>query len=81
MLLQKKDETDNTDIHEDFKRVFLEQDPTSWKANEVYRLAYQDSGALNSYLLCYDDKITEISFDWEPTTEQMEIVAEKLNVN
>lgn len=79
--IDKKDETDNSDIPEGFKHVYLEQDPTSWKANEVYRLAYQDSGALNSYLLCYDDKIIEISFDWEPTTEQMAIVAEKLNGN
>ena len=76
--IDKKDETDNTDIPEGFKRVYLEQDPTPWKANEVYQLAYQDSGALNSYLLCYDDRIIEISFDWEPTAEQMAIVAAKL---
>ena len=79
--IDKKDETDNTDIPEGFKRVYLEQDPTPWKANEVYRLAYQDSGSLNSYLLCYDDRIIEISFDWEPTEAQMSIVAEKLSGN
>ena len=79
--IDKKDETDNADIPEGFKRVYLEQDPTPWKANEVYQLAYQDSGALNSYLLCYDDRIIEISFDWEPTAEQMAIVAEKLSGN
>ena len=76
--IDKKDETDNTDIPEGFKRVYLEQDPTPWKANEVYQLAYQDTGTLNSYLLCYDDRIIEISFDWEPTAEQMAIVAAKL---
>ena len=52
-----------------------------WNANKVYQLAYQDSGALNSYLLCYDDRIIEISFDWKPTAEQMAIVADKLSGN
>ncbi len=80
-LLDKKDETDNTNIPEGFKRVYLVQDPVPWKANEVYQLAYQDTGALNEYLLCYDDRIIEINFDWEPTAEQMAIVAEKLNGN
>ena len=77
--IDKTDETDNTNIPEGFKRVYLKQDPTPWKANEVYQLAYQDTGTLNSYLLCYDDIIIEISFDWEPTTEQMAIVGKKLN--
>jgi len=78
-MIDKKDETDNHRIPEGFKRVYLEQDPTPWKANEAYQLAYQDTGTLNSYLLCYDDRIIEISFDWEPDAEQMAIVAEKLN--
>lgn len=77
--IDKKDETDNTDIPEDFKRMYLEQDPTPWKANEVYQLAYQDVGTLNRYILCYDDRIIEINFNWEPTAEQMAIIAEKLN--
>ena len=80
-LIDKEDETDNKNIPEGFKRVYLEQDPIPWKANEVYQLAYQDSGTLNSYLLCYDDRIIEIRFDWEPTAEQMEIVAKKLTGN
>ena len=79
--IDKEDETDNANIPEGFKRVYLEQDPTPWKANEVYQLAYQDTGALNRYLLCYDDRIIEIRFDWEPTAEQMAIVAEKLSGN
>ena len=78
-MIDKKDETDNTNTPEGFKRVYLEQDPMPWKAKEVYQLAYQDTGTLNSYLLCYDDRIIEIDFNWEPTTEQMAIVAKKLN--
>ena len=80
-MIDKMDETDNTDIPEGFKRVYLEQDPMPWNANKVYQLAYQDSGNLNSYLLCYDDRIIEISFDWKPTAEQMAIVADKLSGN
>ena len=31
--------------------------------------------------IIYDDRIIEIRFDWEPTEEQMAIVAEKLSGN
>jgi len=80
-IIDKEDETDNRNIPEGFKRVYLEQDPEPWKANEVYRLAYQNTGALNKYLLCYEDRIIEIRFDWEPTEEQMATVAKKLGGN
>ena len=53
----------------------------SWEANEVYRLYDLEYGARNTYLLCYDNLIVEIHFDWEPTTEQMAIVAKKLSGN
>ena len=52
-----------------------------WGANEVYRLHDLEYGARNTYLLCYDNLIVEIHFDWEPTTEQMAIVAKKLSDN
>ena len=77
-LIDLKDETDNTNIPEGFKRVYMKQDPAPWEANEVYQLTYQDTGPLNKYLLCYENRIIEISFDWEPTEEQMAIVGEKL---
>lgn len=50
-----------------------------WGANEVYRLYDLEYGATNNYLLCYDDMLVEISFDWEVTTDQMKIVGEKLS--
>lgn len=52
-----------------------------WGACEAYRLYDPVYGAENYYLLCYEDMIVEINFDWEPTEEQMAIVAEKLNGN
>lgn len=52
-------------------------DAAPWQAQEAYRV-YWSGSYLNKYLLCYEDTIVEIHFDWEPTAEQMQIVAEKL---
>ena len=52
-------------------------DALTWRANEAFRL-YWSGGYLDHYLLCYENRIVEITFSWEPTAEQMEIVADKL---
>ncbi len=57
---------------------YEEIDATPWLAEEAYQLHFS-GGILNKYFLCYEDRIVEIDFDWEPTEEQMRIVAEKLN--
>ena len=57
------------------------EDATPWRANEAYRLYDLEYGAENFYLLCYNNLIVEIHFDWEPTVEQMEIVGKQLNNN
>ena len=31
------------------------------------------------YLVCYEDRIVEIDFDWDVTEEQIRIVAEKFS--
>ncbi len=49
-----------------------------WRAQEAYRLYWSD-GYLNKYLLCYENRIIEIRFDWEPAPGQMAVVAEKLS--
>ena len=77
-FIQEKDETDNNDIPDGFKRVYLSIDPAPWGAVEVYQLAYQDTGSLERYLLCYEDRIIEISFDWEVSEEHKAVVREKL---
>ena len=61
------------------ERTYQPEDEKTWGAKEVYRLYDPEYGAKNDYLLCYEDMLVEISFDWEPTTEQMKIVGEKLN--
>lgn len=52
-------------------------DAAPWSAQEAYRVYWSDS-YLNKYLLCYEDILVEIQFAWEPTQQQMQIVAEKL---
>lgn len=54
-------------------------DASSWGAKEAYRLYDPQYGAQDVYLLCYDNVIVEIMFDWEPVKEQMAIVGEKLS--
>ena len=56
---------------------YEEIDAAPWLANEAYQFHFSE-GVLNEYLLCYEDRIVEIGFDWTPTEEQMRIVAEKL---
>lgn len=57
---------------------YEKNEAAAWGANEAYRLYDPNYGWENEYLLCYDDVLIEISFDWEPTPEQMKIVSEKL---
>ena len=77
-FIREKDETYDTDIPEGFKRVYLSIDPAPWGAVEAYQLAYQDVGAMQRYLICYEDRIVRISFDWDATDEDKAIVGEKL---
>ena len=60
------------------KQDYREIDAKTWGAKEAYRLYDPVYGAENYYLLCYEDVIVEINFDWEPTVEQMKTVGEKL---
>lgn len=52
-------------------------DAELWGAVEAYQIHWSSS-VLNQYLLCYETRLVEISFDWDPTPEQMIVVAEKL---
>lgn len=72
---------DKENTHWGKEREYKSEEAEPWGANEVYRLYDLEYGAKNDYLLCYDNLIVEISFDWEPTEAQMAIVGEKLNGN
>lgn len=52
-------------------------DASGWNAEAAYQL-YAHGSIQNHYLLCYDGHFVEIQFDWEPTTEQMALVGQKL---
>lgn len=78
-MFRDLDETDDTDIPAGHRLVYVKQDPIPWGANEVYRLYQEEGWHMDWYLLCYDERIIEIRFDWEPTEEQMAIVGQKLN--
>ena len=78
-MYQDQDETHTDEWPVGNRRVYMEQDAAPWKAREVYRIYSEEGWWENLYLLCYDDKIVEIRFDWEPTAEDMAIVASKLN--
>lgn len=61
-----------------FTNHYEETDAAVWLAEEAYQLRWSDS-TVYRYLLCYPDRLIKIGFDyWEPTEEQMRIVAEKL---
>lgn len=48
-----------------------------WEASAAYQLHWSDS-ILDTYLVCWDNRIVEIKFYWDPTPEQIEIVVDKL---
>ena len=58
---------------------YLAEDASPWGAEEVYRQLDEFGEKKNSYLICYTDRFILIHFDWEPSAEQMAIVAQKLN--
>ena len=72
------DESDDGDIPAGHRLVYVAQDPAPWGAKEAYRLYQEEGWYMNWYLLCYEDRIIEIRFDWEPTAEDMATVSRKL---
>ena len=48
-----------------------------WEASAAYQLHWSDS-ILDTYLVCWDNRIVEIKFYWDPTPEQVEIVVDEL---
>ena len=78
-MFDKGDQTNNSRVPEGYKNVYEPQDPAPWGAREAYRLIGPDGSPYNRYLLCYDSRIIEIWFDWEPTPAQMAVTGEKLS--
>ena len=74
MLNERQDE-----IHGDV--VFIDHyeqiDAEIWEASAAYQLHWSDS-VLDTYLVCWENRIVEIKFYWDPTPEQITIVVDKL---
>ena len=74
LISQRQDE-----VHEDF--VFVDHyepiDPAVWGAQEAYQLHWSD-GVMDTYLICWENRIVEIKFYWTPTSEQIGRAAEIL---
>ena len=54
---------------------YVEVDAVEWGASKAWEL-YEDGEPANTFLVCYDKYILEISVDWELTAEQKQIIKE-----
>lgn len=70
-LLKYWNETENIGVPEGWRTYYEARDAAPWGALEAYQVMAEDTGPQNRYLLCYADRLVEISFDWTPTAEQM----------
>lgn len=76
LLNERKDEVVDGQVV--FADHYEPVDAAPWQASEAYRL-YWSGGYTDRYLLCYKKRIIEITFFWEPTSEQITVVADKLS--
>lgn len=74
MLNERQDEKYEDGI---FINHYEPIDADIWEASTAYQLHWSDS-ILNTYLICWKNRIVEIKFYWEPTLEQIQIAVDKL---
>ena len=79
LLDSRKDEVVDGQI--EFYEHFEPVDPTPWQAEEAYRLYWSYGNFIDQYLLCYEKRIMVVTFSWEPTAEQMEIIGQTLGTH
>ena len=81
LLDQYKNRLDRS-IPEEEQDHFVEVDAEGWgsQVQQVYRLYFGDQPQWK-YILCWEEQIVELDvpWSWELTSEQMEIIAEKLS--
>lgn len=81
--LQRMEEAFGENVREEVmpKAVLQKQKASFWNAQEVYRQVDPYMGPCNWYLLCYANRMVEISFSWEPTKAQLAAAAKRLSAN
>lgn len=77
----RKVERYNDNIPEEYRAehadTYRPADAALWGADRVYQ-QYTGSNPNHYFLLCWEDRIAEVTFYWDPTPEQMAITGEKL---
>jgi hypothetical protein len=77
-LYQKEEQRDDSEETLVPRNIYEPIDASPWGADEAYQLMFSGSEPIPTYLLCYDDRIVEITFNWTPAQEQMTVVGEKM---
>lgn len=74
------DELDEEKIPYGHRDYLREVDPEPWGAVQAYNLTNQEleTGETRKYLLCYEQNLVEIRFDWDVTEAQKRVVGEIL---
>lgn len=74
MLNERQDK-----VYEDFifTNHFEPIEASVWEAKEAYQLHWSGS-ILDVYLVCWENRIVEIKFYWQPTPEQIAVAVSKL---
>ena len=77
-MYHDRDET-KTDVPVGYRNLYKHIDSGPWGAKDAYRLYCEEGWWHNTYLICYEDKILEITFDWEPSADDMATINQKMN--
>lgn len=75
LITEEKDKIQDDDV---FVNHYEPAETVLWNADEVYQLHWSDN-VLNTYLVCWDNRIVKITFYWQPTLDQIQKAAESLN--
>nr|WP_325216442.1 DUF2812 domain-containing protein [uncultured Oscillibacter sp.] len=61
----------------DIGYAYVSEDPVPWGAEAVYR-RWLDGSPINSWFLCFPDRIASLSMDWEPTAREKALIQSRL---
>lgn len=67
----------NTRDLPELRNSYAPVDGAAWESDEVYQ-EYFSTGFLHDYIVCWEKRILNIRFYWEPTPEQIAIVVAAL---
>ena len=74
MLEERQDEVIDDYVFVDHYEL---TDAAPWGAQAAYQV-YRDDGPRDTYLICWESRMVEITFSWTPTPEQLRTAGEIL---